>query len=167
MPRIALALAVAALTLPAGAAAGGFATVGITPLPGGDIGSGDRWTATLTVLQHGRTPLDGLQPTLTISNPTTGATRTFDARPAGEPGRYTVEVSFPSSGTWAYEVYDDFSATHTFAPVTVGAPSGSGSTGPWTVLLVAALAGIAVAAAAAALAVRRRRPAAVTTVPAA
>jgi hypothetical protein len=166
MRRIALALAVATLALPASAGAGGWATVGIAPLPGDDIRAGDHWTPTLTVLQHGRTPLDGVQPTLTIRSPTTGATHTFVARPTGEPGRYAVDVRFPSSGTWAYEVFDDFSATHTFAPVTVGVPGGSGATSPWIFVLVAALAAVAVAATAT-LAVRRRRPSAATTVPAA
>jgi hypothetical protein len=157
MHRLALVLALAALALPAAGAAGGFATVGVAPLPG-DIGAGDRWTPTLTILQHGRTPLDGLQPRLTIHSPG-GGTHTFDARPTGEPGRYAVEVRFPSAGTWRYEVDDDFATTHTFAPVTVGTTAGS--VRPWTVVLLAALAGVA-AAAAGTLALRRRRPARAT-----
>lgn len=157
MHRLSLALAVAALALPAAAPAGGFATVGIAPLPGDTLGAGDRWLPTLTVLQHGRTPLDGIQPRLTIRNPSTGAAQTFDARPTGEPGRYAVDVRFPSAGTWTYEVDDDFGATHRFAPVTVGTPTGSD--GPSVPVLLAAAAAATAAAVAAALALRRRRPA--------
>ena len=113
--------------------AGGFATVGLSALPGDDLRGGDRWTPELTVLQHGRTPLDGVQPRLTIRNPATGATETFDARPTGEPGRYVVDVRFPvgrqpgrTRSTTASR------GVHTFAPVTVGEPLAGGRT--WTPL---------------------------------
>jgi len=86
------------------------------------------------VLQHGRTPLDGLKPTLTIrkSPPrvTSGVakgrptTRTFAARPTGSPGVYRARVVFPSAGTWRFEVYDGFvqyngARTHRYAPVRI------------------------------------------------
>jgi hypothetical protein len=157
MRRFLLAAAALALALPAGAAAGGWATVGVTPLPPDDIGPGSGWTATLNVLQHGRTPLDGVQPVLTIRNVDTGATRDFAARPSGDPGRYVVDVEFPAAGTWAYEVDDGFGGLHTYAPVAVGPGDGGTSLAPW-------LAAVAAALTAAALAtgwiVRRRRPAA-------
>lgn len=157
MRSTALALAAAAaLALPAASAAGGFATVGVAPLPGDDLRGGDRWTPTLTVLQHGRTPLDGLQPRLTIRDTTTGATHTFDARPAGEPGRYLVDVRFPTVGRWAIEVDDGFTSVHTFAPVTVGDPVAGGGTAWAPFALAAALAAVLGAAAVAFL---RRRPA--------
>ena len=54
----ALALA-AALTAPATSLAGGFATVGLSSLPG-DARPGEAWVVDLTVLQHGRTPLEGV-----------------------------------------------------------------------------------------------------------
>jgi hypothetical protein len=158
MRRIVLALvAAAALAVPAAASAGGFATVALSTLPGDDLRGGDRWSPELTVLQHGRTPLDGLQPRLTIRNPTTGATQTFDARPTGEPGRYVVDVRFPSAGTWAYEIDDGFTSVHTYAPVTVGEPLAGGRT--WTPFLVVAALALALAAAAAALVRRRPAPA--------
>jgi hypothetical protein len=85
-------------------------------------------------LQHGRTPLDGLKPTLTIrkspprisSSDATGrsTSRTFVARPAGRPGLYRARVVFPSAGTWSYEVFDGFvqyggAQTHHYAPVKI------------------------------------------------
>jgi hypothetical protein len=158
MRRIALALvAAAALAAPATAAAGGFATVGLSSLPGEDLRGGDRWSPELTVLQHGRTPLDGIQPRLTIQNTTTGATETFEARPTGEPGRYVVDVRFPSAGAWAYEIDDGFTGIHTFAPVTVGEPLAGGRT--WTPFLGGVALALVFGAAAFALLHRRPTPA--------
>lgn len=159
MRRMLLAAAVAALVLPANAGAGGWATVGVAPLPGGGLGAGDRWTATLTVLQHGVTPLDGVQPRLIVRNTVTGASQAFDARPAGEPGKYLVDVRFPAEGRWVYSVDDGIGGRHSFAPVSVGEPGGSPF--PWLPVALGAL--LAAALAAAGIALRRRRPVAGAT----
>jgi hypothetical protein len=108
----------AALLAPSGAAAGGFATVGVNPPPDG-IGTGKTWHVELTILQHGHTPLDGVKPSVIVSR---GAVqRTFSAQPAGRPGVYAAEVVFPSAGTWRYAVEDGFTMSpHTFPPVRVG-----------------------------------------------
>jgi hypothetical protein len=73
-----------------------------------------------TVLQPGRSPLDGIAPTITIRNG--DALETFAAKPAGKPGVYRASVTFPSAGTWTYEVDDGFIAgqPHTFPPVEIG-----------------------------------------------
>ena len=134
MRRALLVLAAAsALALAGTAAAGGWATVQLSSTPRG-LSAGEPWIVDVTVLQHGRTPLDGLKPTLTIrkssSRTASGAfkgrltTRTFVARPAGKPGVYRVRVVFPTAGTWRYEVYDGFvqyggARTHRYAPVTI------------------------------------------------
>lgn len=132
-----LSIAVAALAQAGTAAAGCWATVGLAPPPDG-IAPGERWTARLTVLQHGRTPLPDARdarPTLTIRNDATGAAKTFTARPTDDPTLFTAAVVFPSAGSWRYEVFDDFGTwegepapcarTHTFAAVSVGgAPAG-------------------------------------------
>ena len=143
--------AVAALALAGTAAAGGWATVGLSSLPT-DIDAGKSWNVQLTVLQHGQTPLVGVQPTLTIRNVDTGATRTFEATPTETAGVYAVKVVFPTPGNWAYEVYDGFSEyggaqTHTFKAVTIGGSGGSsaddGTPLGWTIgggtVLLAAL----------------------------
>ena len=109
----------AALALPATAAAGGFATVGLSSLPDGTA-PGTSWHVTLTILQHGRTPLSGLAPTVIVRSADGTLTRTFAARPAGRAGRYTADVVFPAAGRWQYSVDDGFSQTHTFAPVAIG-----------------------------------------------
>jgi hypothetical protein len=147
MKRLLLVLALAAVAAPA-ASAGGWATVGLSSVPTGTA-PGDRWSVDLTVLQHGRRPLEGIAPVLTIRNGE-GETRSFTGAPTGEPGVYRVDVVFPSAGTWSYEVWDDFSQTHTFRPVEIAAPGSL----PWLTVAAALLA--ASLAAAAAVLLRRR-----------
>jgi hypothetical protein len=166
----AAALTVAlALTLPGVAGAGGFATVGMKPLPDGTA-PGEPWRVELGILQHGVRPMDGLHPRVIVSRG--DVERSFAARPTGRPGSYRATVVFPSAGTWRVAVDDDFSQRHAFPPVMVGgeveetaaaAPvpaesSGSGG-GPdlGFALAVAALAGLV--ATAIAVEVMRRPPA--------
>jgi hypothetical protein len=134
-----VAIAAGALMQAGTASAGCWATVGLAPPPDG-IGPGDTWTARMTVLQHGRTPLPDAKtarPTLTIRNEATGGQRTFVARPTKDPTVFTASVVFPSAGSWRYEVFDGFTTwqgepapcaqTHTFSAVAVGgAPVGGG-----------------------------------------
>jgi hypothetical protein len=167
-----------ALALPAAASAGGFATVGLSSLPDGTP-PGAPWHVTLTILQHGRTPLGGLKPVVRIRSADGGTTRAFPAKPAAKPGLYTADVVFPSTGRWRYAVDDGFGRTQTFAPVAIGSSrpvavpgsqSGAGPSGAKAPKVdsgggnVAAALGAAVvagllAALAAALLVRRREAA--------
>lgn len=130
MKRLLIGLAFAALALPAGASAGGWATAGLAPPPD-DVGPGETWNAKITILQHGNpeTPLPGLSPTVTIRKGSTS--KTFKATESKTLGVYEAKVVFPSAGKWSYEVYDSFvtyggQKSHTFAPVTIGAGSESG-----------------------------------------
>jgi hypothetical protein len=130
MRKLLIGLALAALALPASAAAGGWATAGVSPPPD-DMGPGQTWDARITVLQHGNpdTPLMGVVPTLTIKNGSTS--KTFTATPSDEAGVYIAHVVFPRTGKWSYSVHDGFTQyggaqTHTFAPVTIGAAGDSG-----------------------------------------
>jgi hypothetical protein len=153
MKKFLLVLALAAVAAPS-AAAGGWATVGLSSTPAG-TGPGDRWSVDLTVLQHGKTPLEGIAPVLTISN-TDGETHSFTGTPAGEPGVYRVDVVFPSTGTWSYEVWDGFSRTHTYTPVEIVVPGAF----PWLTLLLGVASALVLAAATVALLRRRSgRPA--------
>jgi hypothetical protein len=120
--RLLLAVPLALLVLAPSALAGGWATVGLSSTPAGTQ-PGNPWVVNLTVLQHGRTPLEGIQPTVTIRNG--DAHKTFAAKPTGEPGVYRASVVFPTAGRWTYEVNDDFVAqqVHTFPAVEIGAPA--------------------------------------------
>ena len=62
---IVLSTLVVALAVGATAGAGGWATVGIDPLPDG-VEAGGTWNPDITIRQHGQTPLDGLTPVVTI-----------------------------------------------------------------------------------------------------
>jgi hypothetical protein len=150
MRKLLIGLTLAVLVLPAGALAGGWATVGLGPPPD-DMGPGQTWDAKITVLQHGNpeTPLMGVVPTLTIKNGAT--TKTFTAKSTDEPGVYIAEVVFPRAGTWSYSVHDGFTQyggarAHTFKPVSIGG-SGDGGGGGFPVLpvtaVIAALLGLA------------------------
>jgi hypothetical protein len=162
---IALAALVAALAVPAGAGAGGWATVGFAPLPD-DVGPGDTWKPEITILQHGVTPLDGLSPTVTIAGAETS--EVFMAVATGEPGKYVANVVFPSAGSYGITIDSTFGDSKlTYGPVDIragGAPATTGGgDGDSVVTVLAAIAAIALAAAAAAFALvrqRRLRPAA-------
>lgn len=136
MMKMTVVAAVAALALASEAAAGCFATLGMS-LPRG-VDAGERWNARLEVMQHGVRPVPDARPTVTITNAKTAETRTFGARPAGEPGRYVAAVVFPSRGTWKLSGNDGFDAAdgswrcsqnHTFGTVAIG-PSGPGTPAP-------------------------------------
>jgi YtkA-like len=140
-------VAAASLALPSAAAAGGWATAGLGP-PDDGLRAGDTWNAKVSILQHGETPLSGIEPTVTIRNDE-GTTRTFAARPTGEPGVYEAQVKFPSGGTWSYAVYDGFeqyggAQTHRFGPVTI-APSAGDGTPIWPFVLGVALVAVLLA----------------------
>jgi hypothetical protein len=121
--RVLIALPLfAALVFASAAMAGGWATVGLSSTPAGTQ-PGDPWNVNITVLQHGRTPLEGVQPTLTIRNG--DATKTFAAKATDKPGVYAATVTFPTAGKWTYEVDDGFiqEQPHTFPAVEIGAPA--------------------------------------------
>lgn len=129
MRPLAVFAAIAAALVTAGAAsAGGWATVGLSSLPDGTP-PGKPWDVEITILQHGRTPLADISPSVTIRNQSTGEELVHVARATDRVGIYRARVIFPTAGIWSYEVYDGFTQyggaqTHTFAPVTIGAAAG-------------------------------------------
>jgi hypothetical protein len=136
--RLALiAVIAAALALPAAATAGGWATVGFDPPPD-TLAPGDTWEVELTVLQHGRTPLEGVRPRVIVSKEEGGEEATFVGSPTDEPGVYRANVVFESAGEWKLVVDDDFSARHTFPAVQVGKGSKEAATEPVAAVSTAA-----------------------------
>ena len=161
----ALVAAAGLLGLPAAATAGGWATVSLSSTPDG-LDSGDPWNVDMTILQHGRTPLDGIEPSITLTNGATGKTEYVAAKPTGEPGVYEARAVFPDAGRWTYTIDDGFSRVHDYPAVTIGgegvsAPAAAASDDgfPWTPLLASLLAGLAAAGLALTLRRRRDRPA--------
>jgi len=155
------AAALAALALPAASTAGGWATVGLETLPAG-VGAGDTWVAEATILQHGRTPLEGVKPRVLIDDGQ-GGSRAFAAAPTSEPGVYRADVVFPQAGSWRVSVDDGFSLTHSFGEFQIGAAGGATAEGGgvpvWAALGLSFVAG-GVAFALVALGGRRRGSAA-------
>ena len=148
----ALLVAVMALAAAAPAVAGGFATAGVEPPPE-DARAGETWIARVTVLQHGRTPLTGVAPSVTIIETDTGVRRAFPAVATDRPGVYEARVEL-AAGAWRYEVDDGFGGTHTFAPFEVaGAAERSFPLVPTAIVAIA----LAVASAAAVALSRVRR----------
>ena len=138
------------LAVPAAAQAGGWATVGLSSLPEGTPPGGS-WDVELTVLQHGRTPLEGVDPAVIVRD-RDGARTRFEAKPTGEPGVYRAEVEFPRAGEYTYAVDDGFvGAVHTYPPVTIGAaasvPPAPADGTPWAPIAAAAAAVALLAAA--------------------
>ena len=161
---VAIATGIAAF---AGSAwAGGWASAGLT-LPPATIEAGQEWEAEITILQHGKTPTDGAEPSVIIRDGASGRSETFRAVPSGEVGHYTASVVFPTSGSWAIEVDNGFAATGygisdttTFGTVDVQAPEavvGAGESRFPVVLLIVGTLGALGLAVAGAAGVRRLR----------
>ncbi len=154
---IVLSALVVALAASAPAGAGGWATVGFAPLPDG-MAAGETWKPTITVLQHGQTPLGGLSPVVTITDDE-GA-HTFPATETSEVGVYEASVVFPESGDWRIAIDSGWAAeaSVTYGPVTIGSPpAGSPTSFPALPVGVAIIAGLALLAAATFGVVRQRR----------
>ena len=100
--RIALVALLAVMAVPITALAGGWAITSFDGTPG-EFEAGSTYDLNYTILQHGQTPVDvgASQVRITDSN---GTVTTFDSVPTGEPGRYSVSITFPESGTWQWEV---------------------------------------------------------------
>lgn len=126
--RLGIALALA-LVLPLTALAGGWAVVTLDTSPVG-VQAGKAFEVGFTVLQHGKTPVEGLQPKLNFSMVAAGRpaglakgeTLSFDARPEGKIGHYVASVTLPTNGTWNWEV-DAFGPPAPMSALTVGAPA--------------------------------------------
>lgn len=154
-------VAAGALAVAGTASAGGWATAGVSPAPDNPT-AGSTWEAKITILQHGRTPLEGVSPTITLVGKG-GKQSTFPASPTDEPGVYLAKVKFPAAGSWSYEVYDGFTQygnpqRHTFGAIEVGpASGGSGVELPSLPLTAGVLLALG-AAIALVLGMRRARP---------
>jgi hypothetical protein len=171
----------ALLALPATGLAGGFATAGLSSLPE-DVRPGDEWVVDVTVLAHGVTPVEGVEPRVTIAREgaASAPSHVFAARPTDKAGVYRARVEFPTKGFWAISVDDGYTRVHEFGGVDIGdertalaaatkfrplerqarAPAASGEAGDGIdlglALALSALAGLIVAAAVAARRVRTR-----------
>lgn len=132
----AVAFVAASVVASGSASAGGFSTVGLTSPPPSDVAAGQAWEARFTVLAHGRTPLENLEPVVRIERADGDGARVFRATETDARGSYRARVIFPADGRWSVEVAEHGSmagtpvAGHRFGVVDVGA-SASGSEAAW------------------------------------
>ena len=155
---VVLAMLAATLAATAAVQAGGFATVGFSPLPD-STPVGGTWTPEITVLQHGRTPITGLTPIVTVERVSSGEEATFTAVETAKPGVYRAEVRFPAGGDWRVVVDSGWwgeGAAVTYGPFTVEPASPGASPRSFPTLPVSVLA-LLVVGAGAFVALRRTR----------
>ena len=77
------------------AGAGGWATVQLSAVPTDGMKAGTTLPIDITVLQHGRTPLDGVTPVFRIRDGKANVLAEYQGTPTGAPGVYHVDVTFP------------------------------------------------------------------------
>jgi hypothetical protein len=108
------------------ALAGGWAVITLDELPG-EIHAGENVHLSFMVRQHGETPVHDLgspsmpiEPRLTAHNSATGETFTITAVPEKEVGRFSLDVVFPSEGSWTWSISPDpLAGTTEFAPLMI------------------------------------------------
>jgi hypothetical protein len=100
--RIALVAMLALMAIPMAAFAGSWAMASFDQVPG-EFEAGSTYDLQYTILQHGETPVDvGDSQVLIVDS--AGSITAFEAVPLGRPGRYSVSITFPESGSWDWEV---------------------------------------------------------------
>ncbi len=118
--RISIVLALLlALLFAIPAFAGGWAVITLDELPTGVV-AGEPFTVGFTVLQHGKTPMDDLDPTVTA---TLFKLESFvvHAEPDGKPGHYVATLTFPAEGNWNWTI-QAFSMEQAMPELSVAAP---------------------------------------------
>jgi len=83
--------------------AGGWAVITLDELPA-NVVAGNSLTIGFTVLQHGKTPMADLDPTI-VAQLSESESFVAHAKPDDKPGHYTATVTFPKEGQWAWSIY--------------------------------------------------------------
>lgn len=126
--RISLVLALllsAVLAIPA--FAGGWAVITLDELPK-EVVAGEPFKVGFMVLQHGKTPLPGLSPTIT-ANLYKDTEFVVIAEPEGKPGHYTATLTFPKEGDWQWSI-QAFAMDQTMPMLSVAAPTSVAANAP-------------------------------------
>jgi hypothetical protein len=99
--------------------AGGWAVIALDELPS-NVVAGKPLTIGFIVLQHGKTPMTDLEPTVTAQMSPTEKIM-VDAKPEGEPGHYVATLTFPKEGEWEWSI-QAFTMGQVMPTLTVSAP---------------------------------------------
>ena len=118
--RIALSLTLLiAMAIAIPVFAGGWAVITLDELPF-NVVAGEPLTIGFTVLQHGRTPMSDLDPTVTATSP--GSEKfVVHATAEGKPGHYSATLTFPAEGNWIWSI-QAFSMDQAMPELSVAAP---------------------------------------------
>ncbi|CAN5320515.1 hypothetical protein BH18ACT5_BH18ACT5_17390 [soil metagenome] len=100
--RLLVLLIVALLAIPGWAQAGGWALTSFDEMPT-SFEAGETYELSYTILQHGQTPIDAGSSSVFVTD-AAGNTTEFRATKGNDIGRYTVQVTFPESGTFTWQV---------------------------------------------------------------
>ncbi len=118
--------------------AGGWAVITLDELPT-NVVAGEPLTVGFTVLQHGRTPMMGLEPTITVS---LSKEQEFvvNAEADGKPGHYSATLTFPKEGDWrwsiqAFTMDQPMPMLRVAASTVASQPESKPANIPWLVLL--------------------------------
>lgn len=111
------------MVLPAAVQAGGWAVVTLDQMPD-TITAGQPFTIGFMVRQHGKTPVDGLTPTITLRSSDPGVENPVitQAKPDGAIGHYVATITLPQAGSWTWAV-ETFGPIAEMSPLTVAAPA--------------------------------------------
>jgi hypothetical protein len=105
--------------------AGGFAVTTFDQLPT-TLRADGTYRLGYTIRQHGMTPLPDIATRVVARRQETGQAVAFVGAASGAPGHYVVEVRFPTTGVWSWQVEQG-----PFAPQSLGSVSVlSGPPGP-------------------------------------
>lgn len=107
--------------------AGGWAVITLDELPTGVV-AGEPFTIGFTVLQHGRTPMTNLEPTVTAGLALVEKLVVY-AEPEGKPGHYAATIRFPKEGEWEWSI-QAFTMDQPMPVLTVAAPSAASASQP-------------------------------------
>lgn len=128
--RISLVLAfLLASVIAVPALAGGWAVITLDELPTGVV-EGEPFTIGFTVLQHGRTPMDDLDPIVNVHLDKTDAF-VVRAEQEGKPGHYAATLTIPKAGEWEWSV-QAFSMDQRMPNLIVAASSVASASAPGT-----------------------------------
>ena len=142
--------------------AGGWAVITLDELPTGVV-AGEPLDIGFTVFQHGKTPMDGLDPTITA---TLSKSETFVvyAEPDGKAGHYVATLTFPAEGNWTWSI-KAFTMDQAMPELSVSAPiagsvtqsqSATARTGSVSLLLIIRISVLVIGLVALALAYQRK-----------
>ena len=107
--------------------AGGWAVITLDELPSNSV-AGEPLRIGFTVLQHGRTPMTNLEPTVTAGLALDEKLVVY-AEPEGKPGHYVATLTFPKEGEWEWSI-QAFTMDQSMPVLSVAAPGAVSASQP-------------------------------------